>query len=187
MARLVEAGKVRFLGLSEAGAQTIRRAHAVHPITAVQTEYSLWTRDPEESVLAACRELGVGFVAYSPLGRGFLTGKIRSLDDLAEDDWRRGNPRFEGENLERNLKLVEEVERIASEHKATAAQVALAWLLAKGADVVPLFGTRSVSRIEENAASAELQLTAADLERLDGLDPAAGTRYPELGMRAIDM
>jgi aryl-alcohol dehydrogenase-like predicted oxidoreductase len=190
MAELVRAGKVRFLGLSEACAATIRRAHAVHPISALQTEYSLWTRDPEAEVLPAVRALGIGFVAYSPLGRGFLSGRIRSADDLAPGDWRRMNPRFQGENLAHNLALVGRVEALAREKGITAAQLALAWLLSRGKDVVPIPGTRRRARLEENVAAASVALTPADLARLDEAAPpgaASGTRYPEAGMRAVGL
>lgn len=190
MAELVRAGKVRWLGLSEAGPATIRRAHAVHPISALQTEYSLWTRDPEAEVLPTARALGIGFVAYSPLGRGFLTGAIRSADDLAAGDWRRQNPRFQGENARRNLELVGRVEALARAKGVTAAQLALAWLLSRGGDVVPIPGTRRRARLEENAAAAGVALTPADLARLDEAAPpgaAAGTRYPEAGMRSVGL
>jgi aryl-alcohol dehydrogenase-like predicted oxidoreductase len=188
MAELVKAGKVRYLGLSEAGAKTLRRAHAVHPISALQTEYSLWTRDPEPEILPTLRELGIGFVAYSPLGRGFLTGRIHSADELAANDWRRMNPRFQGENLQKNLALVERVEALAKAKGITAAQLALAWLLAQGKDVVPIPGTRRRARLEENVAAAAVMLTPAELARLDEAAPpgaAAGTRYPEAGMRSV--
>jgi len=190
MAGLVKAGKVRFLGLSEAGAATIRRAHAVHPISALQTEYSLWTRDPEEGILPAVRELGIGFVAYSPLGRGFLSGRYRSAEDLAPTDWRRLNPRFQGDNLVRNLRLLERIEALAREKGLTAAQLALAWVLARGQDIVPIPGTRRRARLEENAAAAAAALTPADLARLDEAAPpgaASGTRYPEAGMKAVGL
>jgi aryl-alcohol dehydrogenase-like predicted oxidoreductase len=189
MADLVRAGKVRHLGLSEAGAETIRRANAVHPIAALQSEYSLWTRDVEAEVLPACRELGNGFVAYSPLGRGFLTGAIRSTDALAPDDWRRQNPRFQGENFSHNLALVELVQALARERSCTPAQLALAWLLSRGPDIVPIPGTRSASRLDENAAAASIHLGAHELQRLDGLlaeRPVAGTRYPAAGMASVN-
>jgi aryl-alcohol dehydrogenase-like predicted oxidoreductase len=182
MAELVEAGKVRHLGLSEAAPDTIRRAHAVHPITAVQTEYSLWTRDPEAEVLPTVRELGIGFVAYSPLGRGFLTGQIRSLDDLDEDDWRRTNPRFQEEALEANLRLADTVRELAAERDVTPAQLALAWVMAKGEDIVPIPGTKRRSYLEENAAAAGLELSADDVTHLDEAVPAdvvRGGRYRE--------
>ena len=189
MSRLVEAGKVRHLGLSEAAPATLRRASSVHPITALQTEYSLWSRDPEGEILDACRELGIGFVAYSPLGRGFLTGAIHSPDDLAEDDWRRHSPRFQGDNFDRNLELVRAVEEMASSKGCTTAQLALAWVLARGDDIVPIPGTRSIDRLEENAAALDVELSENDLVRLDEIAPAgvaAGTRYPEAAMGAID-
>ncbi len=188
MGRLVEEGKVLHLGLSEAGATTIRRAHAVHPIAAVQSEYSLWSRDPEDEVLPACRALGVGFVPYSPLGRGFLTGEIRTPDDLAPDDFRRGNPRFQGENFARNLALVERVRELARERGCTPAQFALAWLLARGDDLVPIPGTKRVARLEENVAAGEIALSADDLARIDEVAPvgaAAGERYTAGGMAMI--
>lgn len=190
MARLVEQGKVRYLGLSEAAPQTIRRAHKVHPIAALQTEYSLWTRDPEADILPCCRELGITFVAYSPLGRGFLTGKIQSLNDLAPDDWRRRNPRFEGQNLQRNLDLTKRVEDLAREKKCTPGQLALAWLLAQGDDIVPIPGTKRLKYLEENAAAAQIRLSADDLGRIEKVAPqgvAAGERYPEGGMRRVNL
>ena len=184
LSELVAAGKVRHLGISEASAQTIRKAHAVHPITALQTELSLWTRDVEENgVLATVRELGIGFVAYSPIGRGFLSGEIRSIDDLAPDDFRRHNPRFQGENFAKNLELVDRVREIAAEKGVTASQLALAWVLAQGPDVVPIPGTKRVSYLEENTAAAELELTTDDLARLDEAAPVgatAGDRYPDM-------
>jgi len=188
MAELVQAGKVRHLGLSEAAPATIRRAHAVHPIAALQSEYSLWTRDPDAELLALCAELGISFVAYSPLGRGFLTGEIRRLDDLAPDDWRRRNPRFQGENFDRNLELVDAIEQFARERGVSAAQLALAWVLARGPGIIPIPGTRRIERLEENAAAAEIRLTPAELARLDAIAPpgvAAGARYPEAGLRAV--
>jgi aryl-alcohol dehydrogenase-like predicted oxidoreductase len=187
MKELVEAGKVRHLGLSEASPDTIRRAHAVHPITALQTEYSLWTRDPEDAVLPTVRELGIGFVAYSPLGRGFLSGAITSIDDLAEDDFRRHNPRFQGENFQKNLELVDRVKEIAAEKGVTPGQLALAWLLAQGDDIVPIPGTKRVKYLEENAAADDVELSADDLRRIDEVAPAgafAGERYPD--MSSID-
>ena len=188
MADLVAEGKVRHIGLSEAAPETIRRAHAVHPITAVQTEYSLWTRDLEESVLPTLRELGIGLVAYSPLGRGFLAGRFRSPQDLADDDFRRTGPRFTGENLERNLDLVAKVEDLASEKGCTPGQLALAWVLAQGDDVVPIPGTKRRSYLEENAAATDVELTADDLARIDAEVPeAAGERYDEAGMRAVNV
>jgi aryl-alcohol dehydrogenase-like predicted oxidoreductase len=189
MAALVREGKVRFLGLSEASPATLRRACAVHPVSALQTEYSLWTRDPEDGVLHACRELGVGFVAYSPLGRGFLTGRFRRFEDLPEGDYRRSAPRFQGENFARNLDVVVKVEELAREKACTPAQLALAWLLAQGAEVVPIPGTKSRARLEENAGAAGVSLTPADLARIEAVAPkgvAAGPRYPEASMRAID-
>jgi aryl-alcohol dehydrogenase-like predicted oxidoreductase len=190
MARLVEQGKVRYLGLSEAAPQTIRRAHKVHPIAALQTEYSLWSRDPEAQVIPTCRELGITFVAYSPLGRGFLTGKIQSLNDLAPDDWRRSNPRFEEQNLQRNLDLAKRVENLAREKKCTPAQLALAWLLAQGEDIVPIPGTKRQKYLEENIAAASLQLSAEDLARIEKVAPpgaAAGERYTDGGMRRVNL
>ena len=184
MAELVRAGKVRHLGLSEAAPETIRRAHATHPITALQTEYSLWTRDVEEDgVLTTVRELGIGFVAYSPLGRGFLTGRFKSFDDLPEDDFRRRNPRFQGENFERNLDLVREVERLAAERRVTPGQLALAWVLARGDDIVPIPGTKHVKYLEENAAAASVELSEDEIARLDDVLPvgaATGTRYENM-------
>jgi aryl-alcohol dehydrogenase-like predicted oxidoreductase len=181
LAELVDAGKVRHIGLSEAGAQTIRRAHAVHPITALQSEYSLWTRDPEENdVLATCRELGIGFVAYSPLGRGFLAGRFESPDELDEDDFRRTHPRFQGENLARNRGLAETVKEIAAAKGATPAQVALAWVLSRGDDVVPIPGTKRRSYVEQNAAASQVELSVPELERLDALGNAAGARYADM-------
>jgi aryl-alcohol dehydrogenase-like predicted oxidoreductase len=190
MAELVRAGKVRWLGLSEAGAATIRRAHAVHPISALQSEYSLWTRDPEAEILPTVRALGIGFVAYSPLGRGFLAGRFRAADDLAARDWRRQNPRFQGENLAKNLVLVDRLEALAKAKGVTAAQLALAWVLSRGADVVPIPGTRRRSRLEENVAAAAVRLTPAELQRLDEVAPvgvAAGTRYPAANMRSVGL
>jgi aryl-alcohol dehydrogenase-like predicted oxidoreductase len=183
MKELVEAGKVRHLGLSEASPATIRRAHAVHPITALQSEWSLWTRDPEAAVIPTVRELGIGFVAYSPLGRGFLSGQIRSVEDLDAKDFRRRGPRFQGENFERNLELVARVDEIATEKGVTAGQLALAWVLAQGDDVVPIPGTKRVRYLEENAAAAEVALSADDLRRLDEAFPhgaAQGDRYPDM-------
>ncbi len=189
MARLVEEGKVRFLGLSEAGIETIRRAYKVHPIAALQSEYSLWTRDPEDGILDACRELGIGFVPYSPLGRGFLAGQIKSFDDLAPDDYRRNSPRFQGENFDKNLELVKHIERLASEKGCTSSQLALAWVLAQGEDIVPIPGTKRRKYLEENVAALEVKLTPEDLRRIDEIAPknvAAGTRYPEAGMAAVN-
>jgi aryl-alcohol dehydrogenase-like predicted oxidoreductase len=187
MAELVEAGKVSHLGLSEAAPETIRRAHSVYPITALQTEYSLWSRDSEEEVLPAVRELGIGFVAYSPLGRGFLTGRFRSLDDLAEDDYRRFSPRFQGENFERNLKLVDVVESLASERGVTPSQLALAWVLSRGEHIVPIPGTKRVAYLEENVGATELELSERDLERIgEALPEPAGPRYDEAGMQTVN-
>jgi aryl-alcohol dehydrogenase-like predicted oxidoreductase len=187
MAELVQAGKVRHLGLSEAAPATIRRAHAVHPIAALQTEYSLWTRDPEVDVLTTTRELGIGFVAYSPLGRGFLAGRFRSPDDLEPGDWRRNNPRFQGENFQRNLDLVAKVQKLARAKACTPAQLALAWLLSRGPDVVPIPGSTRAERVEENAAALTVHLSPDDLTALDELAPGvAGERYTEAGMRAVN-
>ncbi len=188
MAELVRAGKVRYLGLSEAGEENIRRAHAVHPITALQSEYSLWTRDPEEKVLAVCRELGIGFVPYSPLGRGFLTGQITKFEDLPVDDYRRTSPRFQGENFQHNLDLVSQVSRLAQEKGCTAGQLALAWVLAQGNDIVPIPGTKRRKYLEENVAALEVMLTTDDLEHIDEVAPkdiAAGSRYPEAMMELL--
>ncbi|WP_062309619.1 aldo/keto reductase [Alicyclobacillus sendaiensis] len=190
MAELVQAGKVRYLGLSEAGAQTIRRAHKVHPITALQTEYSLWSRDVEDEILPTVRELGIGFVAYSPLGRGFLTGAIRRFEDLPEDDYRRHSPRFQGENFKRNLDLVEKIERLAREKGCTPAQLALAWVMAQGEDIVPIPGTKRVKYLEENLGALDVRLTAEELREIDVIAPkgvAAGERYPEASMRSIGL
>jgi aryl-alcohol dehydrogenase-like predicted oxidoreductase len=190
MAELVRAGKVRYLGLSEAGPATIRRAHAVHPISALQTEYSLWTRDPEDGILATIRELGIGFVPYSPLGRGFLTGRFRSPADIPDGDWRRMNPRFQGENFEKNLALVARVTEIARARKLTPAQLALAWVLGQGKDIVPIPGTRRRALLEENVAAAGVGLTPQEMAKLDLAAPkgaAAGTRYPEAGMKAVGL
>jgi len=186
LGELVAEGKVRHIGLSEAGPETIRRAHAVHPVTAVQSEYSLWTRDQEPKVLPLLRELGIGFVAYSPLGRGFLTGGIRSRADLAADDTRTGNPRFIGENFEHNLRLLAEVEAVAAAAGATPAQVALAWLLTRGEDVVPIPGTRHVHRLEENVAAADVRLTDEQIAELTDLAPAAGDHHNEAQMQMLE-
>jgi aryl-alcohol dehydrogenase-like predicted oxidoreductase len=189
MAELVKAGKVRYLGLSEAAPQTIRRAHKVHPISALQTEYSLWTRDVEAEILPTVRELGIGFVAYSPLGRGFLTGRFQKPEDIPADDFRRNNPRFQGENFARNLELVKRVEEIAREKKATASQLALAWVLSRGKDVVPIPGTKRRKYLEENAAAVEIRLSKEDLRRLEEVAPvgvAAGERYAAQSMRAVN-
>ncbi|HEY2321258.1 MAG TPA: aldo/keto reductase [Thermoanaerobaculia bacterium] len=183
MADLVKAGKVRYLGLSEAAAKTIRRAHAIHPIAALQTEYSLWTRDPEEEILPTVRELGIGFVAYSPIGRGFLSGRIKSVEDLEQGDFRRQNPRFKDENFEKNFELVKRVERIARAKQATPAQLALAWLLAQGDDIVPIPGSRRIPHLEENAAAADIELSKDDLAQIDEAAPqgaTAGDRYPDM-------
>jgi aryl-alcohol dehydrogenase-like predicted oxidoreductase len=187
MAELVTQGKVRFLGLSEAAPQTLRRAQAVHPIAALQTEYSLWSREPEEELLATCRELGIAFVAYSPLGRGFLTGRFRTPDDLAPNDWRRNNPRFQGENFQRNLDLAATVLALAKQKGCTPAQLALAWLLSRGEDVVPIPGSTRAERVEENARAVDVKLSEAEIAALDAIAPAvAGARYPEGGMRAVN-
>jgi aryl-alcohol dehydrogenase-like predicted oxidoreductase len=188
MKRLVEQGKVRYLALSEAGAQTIRRAHAVHPVIAVETEYSLWSRDVENEILPVCRELGIGYMAYAPLGRGYLTATIKSVDALIAKDRRREHPRFLPENINKNNELLKSLEAIASAHKATAAQVALAWLLAQGADIVPIPGTKRRKYLEENLAAAALQLSAAELAQLSAAFPpgvTAGTRYPEKQLKAL--
>jgi aryl-alcohol dehydrogenase-like predicted oxidoreductase len=189
MAELVSAGKVRYIGLSEASAATIRRAHRVHPIAALQTEYSLWTRDPEEEILATTRELGIAFVAYSPLGRGFLTGQIKSPDDLAADDFRRHSPRFQDDNFRKNLDLVKRVEEIAARKKCTPGQLALAWLLAQGEDVIPIPGTKRRKYLEENARAINVALSKEDLQQIDEAAPhgaALGQRYPEQAMRAVN-
>jgi len=188
MVELVREGKVRFLGLSEASAENIRRAHAVHPITALQSEYSLWTRDPEEEILPVCRELGIGFVPYSPLGRGFLTGKIQTPADLPEDDYRKTTPRFQGENFQRNLDLVKRVEEIAREKRCAPAQLALAWVLAQGQDIVPIPGTKRRKYLQENIGALDVDLTSEDLQRIDEVAPKdafAGSRYPEAMMRLL--
>jgi len=189
MAELVRAGKVGYLGLSEASAETIRRAHATHPITAVQSEYSLWTRDPEDEVLATLRELGIGLVAYAPLGRGFLTGQIRSLEDLPEDDWRRSHPRFQEDALQANLQLADRVTELANKRGVAPAQLALAWVLAKGDDIIPIPGTKSPQRLEENAAAADVTLSAEEVEQLDNAisrDAVRGSRYPEKMMALLN-
>ncbi|MET8274934.1 MULTISPECIES: aldo/keto reductase [unclassified Streptomyces] len=186
VAELVAEGKVRAFGLSEAGPDTIRRAHAVHPVSAVQSEYSLWTRDPEDRVLPLLRELNIGFVPFAPLGHGFLTGTIRSIDDFKEGDFRHGNPRFTGENFQRNLRLADEVQAIATEAGATPAQVALAWLLAQGDDIAPIPGTKRVHRVEENTAADGIRLTAAQLDRLTSLPAAAGATHTEAGLRMLE-
>jgi aryl-alcohol dehydrogenase-like predicted oxidoreductase len=189
MAELVKAGKVRYLGLSEASPQTLRRACAIHPIAALQTEYSLWSRDPEDEILTTCRELGIGFVPYSPLGRGFLTGQIKRFEDLAEDDYRRHSPRFQGENFQRNLALVKKIEDMAAEKGCRPSQLALAWVLAQGEDIVPIPGTKRIPYLEENIGALEVTLTAEDSARIDAIAPkggAAGTRYPESMMSAVN-
>ncbi|MDF9748741.1 aldo/keto reductase [Arthrobacter sp. ES3-54] len=186
LADLIAEGKVLHFGLSEASPATIRRAHAVQPVTALQTEYSLWTRDVEEEILPLLRELGIGFVPYSPLGHGLLTGQIRSVDDFADDDWRKTNPRFTGENFVRNLRIVDEVQSIGAEIGATPAQTALAWLLTRGEDIAPIPGTRRVSRVEENTAADSVELTTDQLERLNSLQPAAGARHDDANMDSID-
>lgn len=188
MAELVEQGKVRFLGLSEAGPETLRRASATHPIAALQTEYSLWSRDPEDGILETCRELGIGFVPYSPLGRGFLTGSIKSFDDFAADDYRRHSPRFQGENFQKNLDLVARIEELAAEKDVAPSQLALAWVLAQGSDIVPIFGTKRRAYLEENLKALEVRLTEQDLKRIDEIAPrgaAAGLRYPESVMPMV--
>jgi len=182
MAELVKEGKIRYIGLSEASPQTMRRAAKVHPIAALQTEYSLWSRDPEGEILATCRELGIGFVAYSPLGRGFLTGQFKKFDDLPADDYRRNSPRFQGENFEKNLDLLHRVEEIAREKGCTASQLALAWVLSQGDDIIPIPGTKRRKYLEENVAAAAIKLSTADLQRINAVfppDSAAGGRYPE--------
>jgi len=189
LAELVSQGKLRYIGLSEAAPATLRRAQAVHPITALQTEYSLWSRDPEDDVLPTCRALGIGFVAYSPLGRGFLTGRFKKFDDLPAGDFRRGSPRFQGANFQKNLDLVGKVEEIAREKRSTPAQLALAWLLARGEDIVPIPGTKQRARLEENAQAVGIALSKSDLTRIDAVAPkgvAAGARYAETGMQLLD-
>lgn len=190
MARLVEQGKVRYLGLSEAGAKSVRRAHATHPITALQNEYSLWTRDPEQEIRGVCRELGIGLVAYSPLGRGFLTGQIRRFEDFAPDDYRRKSPRFQGENFKKNLDLVDRIKEIASEKNCTPGQLALAWVLSRGDDIVPIPGTKRRQYLEENLGAADVALTDTDLRRIEEVMPcgaAAGARYPEALMKRVGL
>jgi aryl-alcohol dehydrogenase-like predicted oxidoreductase len=189
MAELVQAGKVRYLGLSEAGPATIRRASATHPIAALQTEYSLWSREPEQEIIPTCRALGIGFVAYSPLGRGFLTGQIRRIEDLAPDDWRRTSPRFQGENFQRNLDLVERIREMATQKGCTPSQLALAWLLAQGEDIVPIPGTKRRAYLEENVGALGITLTEGDLAQIAEVAPhgvAAGARYPERAMQAVN-
>ncbi|HEX9162625.1 MAG TPA: aldo/keto reductase [Thermoanaerobaculia bacterium] len=185
MSELVSAGKVRFLGMSEAAPATIRRAHKVHPITALQTEYSLWSRDPEDEILPAVRELGIGFVAYSPIGRGFLSGRYRTIDDFDADDYRRNSPRFQGGNFARNLELVRHIERIAKQKHVTPAQLAIAWLLHRGEDIVPIPGSKSIAHLEENAAAVNVELTREEMARIDEVAPkgaAAGDRYPNMAL-----
>ncbi|MFF8228082.1 aldo/keto reductase [Streptomyces caelestis] len=186
LAELVAEGKIRHIGLSEAGAETIRRAHAVHPVAALQTEYSLWTRDVEAELLPLLRELGIGLVPYSPLGHGFLTGAFRSTEDIADDDWRKTNPRFTGENLKLNLRIVDEVQAIATEVDATTAQIALAWLLAQGDDVAPIPGTKRAARVEENTAADGIKLSTDQIERLNNLTPPSGARHDEANMASIE-
>ena len=186
MADLVREGKVRFLGLSEASAQTVRRAHAVHPISALQTEYSLWSRDVEDEILPTVRELGIGFVAYSPLGRGFLTGQIKRPEDIADGDWRKNHPRFQGENFQRNLDLVARVEELARNKRCTPGQLALAWLLHQGDDIVPIPGTKHRKYVEENVGALNMQLSDADVAQLEDVGAPAGARYPEGGMRTVN-
>jgi len=186
LAELVSEGKVLHIGLSEASPDTIRRAHAVHPVAALQTEYSLWTRDPEAELLPLLRRLGIGFVPYSPLGHGFLTGQIRTVDDIPADDWRKTNPRFTGENFRLNLRIVDEVHAVAADAGATPAQIALAWLLAQGDDIAPIPGTRRVARVEENTAADSIELSHDQIERLNNLTPAAGERHDEANMAGID-
>jgi aryl-alcohol dehydrogenase-like predicted oxidoreductase len=186
MADLVRAGKVRYLGLSEAAPQTIRRAHAVHPISALQTEYSLWSRDVEAEILPTVRELGIGFVAYSPLGRGFLTGEIKTPEDIVEGDWRKNHPRFQGENFEKNIDLVRRVEAVARTKRCTLSQLALAWLLAQGDDIVPIPGTKRRAYLEQNVGAVNVTLTDAELEELEEVGTAAGARYAEGGMRTVN-
>jgi aryl-alcohol dehydrogenase-like predicted oxidoreductase len=188
MAQLVKEGKVRYLGLSEPGPQTVRRAHAVHPITALQNEYSLWTRDPEDKILPTCRELGIGLVAYSPLGRGFLTGRFKKIDDLPADDFRRDSPRFQGENFQRNLDLVRRISELAAQKHCTPSQLALAWVLAQGDDIVPIPGTKRRKYLEENVAATKIELTEDDLKQIAEIAPvgvAAGPRYPEFMMHLV--
>jgi aryl-alcohol dehydrogenase-like predicted oxidoreductase len=189
MAELVKQGKVRYLGLSEASAETLRRATAVHPIAALQSEYSLWSRDPEDGILTACRELGIGFVAYSPLGRGFLSGEITRFEDLAADDYRRFSPRFQGDNFAKNLALVERIKQLAAAKRRTPSQLALAWTLARGEDIVPIPGTKRRKYLEENLAAADIELSAAELAEIESAAPkgaAAGLRYPEAMMQFVN-
>lgn len=189
MARLVEEGKIRAIGLSEVNEETLRKAHSVHPVTALQSEYSLWTRDPEDGALQTCRELGIAFVAYSPLGRGFLTGQIRSFDDFEPDDYRRHSPRFQGENFDKNLQLVKKIEELAQQKGCTAAQLALAWVLAQGDDLFPIPGTKHVKYLEENIGALDVQLTQSELAEIDAIVPkgvASGSRYPEAMMKSLN-
>ncbi|HEY0230669.1 MAG TPA: aldo/keto reductase [Dokdonella sp.] len=189
LSRLVEQGKVRHIGLSEASAATIRRAHAVHPIAAIQSEYSLWSRDPEDEVLPLCRELGIGFVPFSPLGRGFLSGRFRRIEDLAEDDFRRGSPRFQGENFAKNLAIVDKISALAGDRGVTPSQLALAWLLAQDAHIVPIPGTTSIERLQENVGAAEVALGADERAAIEAIAPqgvAAGPRYGEAGMQQVN-
>lgn len=188
MAQLVKEGKIRYIGLSEAGPETLRRADAVHPITALQSEYSLWSRDPEDEILDICRELGIGFVAYSPLGRGFLTGQIKQFEDLREDDYRRHSPRFQGENFQKNLELVRQIGEIAEKKGYKPSQLALAWVLAQGEDIVPIPGTKRRQYLQENAAAVDIVLTPEDLQQINEVSPhgvAAGARYPEAMMNLV--
>lgn len=190
MAELVAAGKVKYIGLSEASPETIRKAHGVHPVSVLQTEYSLWSRDVEDEILPTIRELGIGFVPYSPLGRGFLTGQIQKFEDLAEDDYRRFSPRFQGENFEKNIQLVDKIKEIAKEKDCEASQLALAWLLAQGEDIVPIPGTKRRKYLDENVRAVDLKLTDEDLARIDEAAPrgaAAGLRYPEAGMKGVNL
>lgn len=189
MAQLVQQGKIKAIGLSEVNADTLRKAHAVHPITALQTEYSLWTRDPEDGILQTCAELGIAFVAYSPLGRGFLTGQIKKFEDFEPDDYRRHSPRFQGENFDKNLQLVKKIEDMAKSKSCTTAQLALAWVLAQGDHIFPIPGTKRIAYLEENTGAMNVQLTAEELKEIDAIAPkgaAAGTRYPENMMHTVD-
>jgi aryl-alcohol dehydrogenase-like predicted oxidoreductase len=188
MAGLIKEGKIRAIGLSEVNADTLRRAHAVHPITALQSEYSLWTRDPEDGILDVCRELGISFVAYSPLGRGFLTGQIKKFEDFEADDYRRHSPRFQGENFEKNLQLVQKIETLAMQKGCTTAQLALAWVLAQGSDIFPIPGTKHIQYLDENIGALDVSLTQNELDEIDAIAPkdaAAGLRYPENMMGSV--
>jgi aryl-alcohol dehydrogenase-like predicted oxidoreductase len=190
LSELVQAGKIRFIGLSEASSETIKRAHRIHPVTALQTEYSLWSRDVEDEILPTCRELGIGFVPYSPIGRGFLTGQFRKFEDLAEDDYRRYSPRFQGDNFQKNLDLVARIEEIAQEKGCKPSQLALAWLLAQGEDIVPIPGTKRRAYLEENIGAINVELTQEDLVRIEEVFPkgsVSGTRYPEAGMKSLNL